>query len=427
LGTICGGWGTGERKVAISEEIKMPTAINIFPPMMFVLALCVHANAQSDLDARDFVMPTPGVSGAFPPDVFAKVDSSAADIGSTVAASSAFLKEYKSNVHATRNARDIAVYRNAAPAVVLVIVKNGFGTGSLLEDNNILTNWHVVNGSRQVNVIFKPVDPFKKPSDDDMVTAQVIKTDAVHDLALLRPRALPSRAIKPIMIAAQDNIEVGADVRAIGHPTGEIWTYTTGIVSQIRPDYEWSYDERDIKHHATVIQTQTPINPGSSGGPLLGDDGQLIGVNTFGPKDTQGVNFAISARDVRAFLIAPVAQNPPDQCKSRVIFEGRNKDNTAFLRAISLKCDDRADITIVVPDDKKKAVMALIDISRRDKVEGIVLDERRSGKWNTSFWDPKLDETFPLRGIHPDGELLPTSREPRCPPRSRPLKDFKCS
>jgi S1-C subfamily serine protease len=405
----------------------MPRAINIFAPMMFVLVLCAHANAQSELDARNLVLPTPGVSGTFPPDVIAKVDSSGADIGSTVAASSAFLKEYKSKVHATRNARDIAVYRNAAPAVVLVIVKDGLGSGSLLEDNTILTNWHVVKGYRQVNVIFKPADPFKKPSDDDMVAAQVIKTDPVQDLALLRPKTLPARAIKPIKIAAQDNIEVGADVRAIGHPTGEIWTYTTGIVSQIRPDYEWSYGEKDIKHHATVIQTQTPINPGNSGGPLLGDDGQLIGVNTFGPEGTQGVNFAISARGVRAFLVAPVAQSSEDQCKFRVLFEGRSKENDAFIRNISLKCDDRADISIVVPDDKKKAVMALIDISRRNKVEGIVLDERRSGKWNTSFWDPKLDETFPLRGIHPDGELLPTTREPRCRPPSKPLKEFKCS
>jgi hypothetical protein len=86
-----------------------------------------------------------------------------------------------------------------------------------------------------------------------------------------------------------------------------------------------------------------------------------------------------------------------------------------------------ADDAIVVPDDKKKPVMAFIDISRRNKVEGIVLDERRSGKWNTSFWDPKLDETFPLRGMHPDGELLPTTRESRCRPPSKPLKDFKCS
>jgi hypothetical protein len=116
-----------------------------------------------------------------------------------------------------------------------------------------------------------------------------------------------------------------------------------------------------------------------------------------------------------------------NDCKPRALFEGRNKDNTAFIRNISLKCDDRADIAIVVPDDKQKPIMALVDISRRNKVEGIVLDERRVGKWNTSFWDPRLEETFPLRGNHSDGALLPTIREPRCRPPSKPLKDFKCS
>jgi S1-C subfamily serine protease len=383
--------------------------------------------AQDQTYPPDFTMPLPGQPGAFPTNVTASVDSLATDVGSTVAAGSAFLKEYTSNV-GTRGARDIAVYRDVAPAVVLVLTKDGFGTGSLLDNRTILTSLHVVKGYRQVNVIFKPTDPFGKPSNDDLIAAQVIKIGSVPDLALLRPKAVPSHAIKPIKVAPQDNIEVGADVHAIGHPTGEAWTYTTGIVSQIRPDYEWRTGPADIQHRATVIQTQTPINPGNSGGPLLSDDGQLVGVNAFGTTGMQGLNFAISARTARAFITSPAEQIVSEnECKSRVIFEGRNKENTAFLRAISLKCDDRADITIVVPDDKKKAVMAFIDINRRDKVEGIVLDERRSGKWNTSFWDPKLDETFPLRGMHPDGELLPTSREPRCRPPSKPLKDFKCS
>jgi S1-C subfamily serine protease len=233
----------------------MPKSINILLPVIIMLALSVQVNAQSELDPHDFVPPTPGKAESLPADIPASIGNSGTDIRSTVAASSAFLKEYKSNVHATRNARDVAVYRDAAPAVVLVVTNEGFGSGSLLEDRTILTNWHVVKGYRQVNVVFKPADPYKMPSDDDVVPAQVIKTDAVHDLALLRPRSLPARAIKPIKIAALDTVEVGADVRAIGHPTGETWTYTTGIVSQIRPNYEWSYNEKDIKHHATVIQT----------------------------------------------------------------------------------------------------------------------------------------------------------------------------
>jgi S1-C subfamily serine protease len=405
----------------------MPKLIISTAALIWISACTCQAIAQDQLYPPDLVVPLPGERGSFPTNVVASVDSLGTDVGSTIAAGSAFLKEYKSNV-GTRGPRDIAVYRDAAPAVVLVVTKEGFGSGSLLANKTILTNWHVVRGHRQVNVIFKPTDPFGKPSNDDLVAAQVIKIDSVHDLALLRPKAVPSHLINPIKVAPQDNIEVGEDVHAIGHPTGEAWTYTTGVISQIRPDYEWTGGPNDVQHHATVIQTQTPINPGNSGGPLLADDGQLVGVNAFITTDTQGLNFAVSAKDVRAFMAAPAKEIvSEDECKSRVIFEGRDKQNTAFVRHISLKCDDRADIAIVVPDDKKKPVMAFIDISRRDKVEGIVLDERRSGKWNTSFWDPKLDETFPLRGIHPDGELLPTSREPRCPPRSRPLKDFKCS
>jgi S1-C subfamily serine protease len=97
----------------------------------------------------------------------------------------------------------------------------------------------------------------------------------MHDLALLRPKAVASHSINPIKVAPQDNIEVGADVHAISHPTGEAWTYTTGIVSQIRPDYEWRSGPQDVQHRATVIQ---------------------VGVNAFGTKETQGLNFAISAK-----------------------------------------------------------------------------------------------------------------------------------
>jgi S1-C subfamily serine protease len=409
------------------KVIEMSTLIISTAAMICLSAWSCQVIAQDQLYPPDLAVPLPGEPGSFPTNVTATVDSLGTDVGSTIAAGTAFLKEYTSNV-GTRGARDIGIYRDAAPAVVLVLTKDGFGSGSLLANKTILTNLHVVKGYRQVNVIFKPVDPFGKLSNDDLVAAEVIKIDTVRDLALLRPKAVPARSINPIRVAPQDNLEVGADVHAIGHPTGETWTYTTGIVSQIRPDYQWKGGPEDIQHQATVIQTQTPINPGNSGGPLLADDGSLIGVNAFGTTGAQGLNFAVSARDVRAFIAAPAEQIvSKNECKPRVLFEGRDKENTAFMRRISLKCDDRADIIIFVPDDKKRPVMALVDTERRNKVDGIVLDERRAGKWNTSFWDPKLEETFPLRGLHPDGAFTPTSMEPRCRAPSKPMKNFKCS
>jgi hypothetical protein len=120
----------------------------------------------------------------------------------------------------------------------------------------------VVKENQEVAIIFKPMNPNGKATADEVVIADVIKIDVQRDLELLRPRSLPNRTVRPLQISSQD-IEVGADVRAIGHPKGEDWTYTKGIVSSVRPDYEW------LAHRATVIQTQTPINPGNSGGPLL--------------------------------------------------------------------------------------------------------------------------------------------------------------
>ena len=95
-------------------------------------------------------------------------------------------------------------------------------------------------------------------------------------------------------------ISVGQDVHAIGHPQGEIWTYTKGIISQIRSQYEWATEE-GVEHHAKVIQTQTPISPGSSGGPLFDDAGNLIGINSFQHK-SGNLNYAVAVDEIQKFL-----------------------------------------------------------------------------------------------------------------------------
>jgi S1-C subfamily serine protease len=105
-----------------------------------------------------------------------------------------------------------------------------------------------------------------------------------------------------IRLGTTDEIAVGADVHAIGHPTGEAWTYTTGVISQYRLTYKWSNRGEEIKHQADIIQTQTPINPGNSGGPLISDADTLIGVNSF-KGDGEGLSFAVSVDDVKRFLV----------------------------------------------------------------------------------------------------------------------------
>jgi hypothetical protein len=291
----------------------------------------------------------------------------------------------------------------------------------------ILTNGHVVRNERQVTVVFRPSDPTGKAKDNEAVWADVIKLDVQRDLALLRPASIPSRP--PLDISTENSIDVGTDVAAIGHPTGKGWSLTTGIVSAFRPDYEWSYGPNDSKHIATVIQTQTPLNPGNSGGPLLTEDGKIVGVNAFITSGAEGINFAIAAKEVRAFLANPnnglEAQNTCTEAK--VLFEGRDNKNTAFIRTLSLRCDDKVDVVIVFPDNKKEPVYALLYSKRQDKPDGLVLDPQRSGRWTTSFWDVNRDGTFALQGLHPDGRLTPSGYVPRCGEGGKPVKDFKCA
>jgi S1-C subfamily serine protease len=395
------------------------------------LALPNGAAAQPAPDIPPLDIQVPGTAQRLPPNLM--LSKALPDVRALLSPSAARAKAslFSESFPRTRGPQDVVLFRTVAPSVVLILTTDALGSGSLLKDNTILTNYHVVGNERQVTVIFKPTDLNGKSRDDEIIRADVIKIDVRRDLALLRPNstAIPTRLVHPLEISTAASIDVGTDVFAIGHPTGEAWTLTKGIVSAVRPHYEWTGGPGEPTHTATVIQTQTPINPGNSGGPLLTEDGKLVGVNSFGTKDTEGLNFAVSSQDVLAFLASAddglQTIKPCDQ--ARTLFEGRNAKNDAFIRTISVKCDDKADIVIVFPDKKTDSIVALVDLQRRGKTEGIVFDEKRSGRWNISYWDPKFDDTFPLRGTHPDGGLMPTRFEQRCRPGFKPAANLKCT
>ena len=180
----------------------------------------------------------------------------------------------------TRGAKEVSAYRKVAPAVVFVISKDkAFGSGVVIDaEGNIITNWHVVGDAPNVVVVFKPKNSAELKKELAF-TAQVKKIDKRRDLALLKINT-PPKNLSYMKLGNSSNLDVGQDVHAIGHPKGEIWTYTKGFVSQIRSNYKWTSQEGST-HRATVVQTQTPISPGSSGGPLFDDKGDLIGINSF--------------------------------------------------------------------------------------------------------------------------------------------------
>lgn len=302
----------------------------------------------------------------------------------------------------------VSVYEKAGPSVVLVLNGDSMGSGSLVDgEGRIITNYHVVDGSDRVGVVFRPADPGAEPDEDGMIEAQVIAVDRGRDLALLK---LPDMELPapPVELGHMSEVKVGMDVYAIGHPRGEWWTFTQGIVSQVRNAYQWS-----PRNNADVIQTQTPINPGNSGGPLLDGAGRMVGVNSFGA-DGEGLNFAVTVDEVRSFLEEPPSRIEQMlygfvQCAIDGRQEGRSAADDADEVVFDVDCDGRTDGLLVLPDDVTQAARVLVDIKDTGNYSLVIYDDDRDGRWDRSERDTNEDGRVDLVGRHPSGELMPDS------------------
>lgn len=308
----------------------------------------------------------------------------------------------------TRGAKESAVYRQASPAVVLIVTEKGFGSGALISaSGDIVTNWHVVGDSDKVGVVFKPAQEGAEPAETDVRIAEVVRTDQVADLALVRVKDLPA-GIAPLKLGATSSLPVGADVHAIGHPTGEAWTYTRGIVSQIRRGYSWV--SRDgVRHSADVIQTQTPINPGNSGGPLLDDQLSVVGINSF-KGEGEGLNFAVSAEEVRTLLTrtadrkAASAKTSAADCEPTALKTTRSESLPGQHELLDVDCDGVGDGIFSVPDDPTSPYSYSFDEDKDGTLDTMLIDEDRDGDFERSLHDTDGDGKSDVVAYYKDGE-----------------------
>ena len=192
------------------------------------------------------------------------------------------------------------IYEDNALGVVLLMGDKGYGAGVIISSKGyVLTNNHVIENNENLEAILSyqyNLDGF----EEYVHSIEIIKQDKVKDLALIKINK-PRAALKPIKISRKVPA-IGSLVHAIGHPDLEVWSYTTGYISQIRDEYEWSYKD-DFEHMANVYQTQTPIAEGNSGGPLLNNHGNLVGINTFGDSENDFQNFSVTVDEIIKFLI----------------------------------------------------------------------------------------------------------------------------
>lgn len=172
--------------------------------------------------------------------------------------------------------------RGAAPTV------RGSGSGVILrEDGVILTNYHVVERARRINIHLR---------DGRVLRGRVLGVDHATDLALVKVEA---RALPVARLGDSDAARPGEWVLAIGAPLGLEATVTHGILSATSRTHLGVNDIEDY------LQTDASINPGNSGGPLVNLRGEVLGINTMIAGRNTGIGFAVSSR-IAQFVVDQV-------------------------------------------------------------------------------------------------------------------------
>jgi S1-C subfamily serine protease len=217
--------------------------------------------------------------------------------GPTVAHSAGLSSDETNNIDIYKASKESVVYITSTvyqrDFFFGVQAVQGLGSGFLINaDGQILTNYHVISGSSDVEVTMPP--------DQSRYKAKVLMRDQGHDLALIQIE--PKKKLASFLkLGDSDSLQVGQKVLAIGNPFGLAGTLTTGIVSSLHRKIQ-SEDRGDLED---MIQTDAAINSGNSGGPLLDSQGYVIGINTaiYGPNGgSVGIGFAMPINRAKGML-----------------------------------------------------------------------------------------------------------------------------
>ena len=299
------------------------------------------------------------------------------------------------------------IYKSYANSVVFLYNptkgKESLGAGFLVHESGvILTNWHVTKGVKEIyvwplpkdgavetEVLFKDIDPY---------FGSVLAENKGQDLALVKVSGLTADT-KVVELGSNESVSIGDTVYAIGHPNGLPWSFTLGTVSQIRKNKKWIYEDKS-EHQATVIQTQTPISPGNSGGPLFSESGKIVGINTWGA-DGQNLNFAVAVDHAKEFIKAN-----PNITKVNTIDAVIKKD---YPNAKTEDYNKNGVVDTWYIDENKngKIDLGFVDDDENGFVEGTLIDKNEDGVWEIFLIDSdengKADQAY----LDNDGDKKP--------------------
>ena len=275
------------------------------------------------------------------------------------------------------------IYKDIAGSVVLVRGDDGFGAGVAIGEGKILTNYHVIENNRNFGITKKPLDiTGENVNSASTYPVKVISVNKNLDLALLEYDNSIVQ-IPEIELNYGASINIGDKVHAIGHPLGEYWTYTQGIISQVRPNYKICLQEKcdgdkDLLI-ADVIQTQTPINPGNSGGPLINQNSEIVGINTFAKLDSTSLNFAVSISSINKFL------NGASYKYKYMPKEDKKKSKKEQVKVYKFKPYNECTLVKEIKGILKRT--QYLDCNDNKKIDTIAIDSNKNNNVDTFIYD----------------------------------------
>jgi serine protease Do len=165
---------------------------------------------------------------------------------------------------------------------------NSLGSGVIIDPRGyILTNFHVIERASVIRVTL---------SDDSKYEAVFLAGDEINDLALIKIE--PLKPLRAVTFGEDDDLMLGETVIVLGNPFGLAQTVTMGVLSAKNREARY---EGEILYN-DILQTDAAVNPGSSGGPLVNIDGEVIGISVAIYREAQNIGFAVPIKRVKALL-----------------------------------------------------------------------------------------------------------------------------
>lgn len=187
------------------------------------------------------------------------------------------------------------IAKDSFPSVVMLLMMDKdnqpicLGSGFFVRENIIATNLHVVEeATKGYGKLIGAKDKFE--------IIGVVEVDKEYDLVLLMTKDVKAPALR---LADSTEASIGDEIYAVGNPLGLEGTFSQGIVSGVRKGDKY-----------TILQITAPISPGSSGGPILNNQGKVIGVAFAGFEEGQNINFAIPSNAIVSLLKAIKSPSP---------------------------------------------------------------------------------------------------------------------